>query len=101
MFENVFRGSARYWAWLGILGAIILIGAPTICMGRTLPLLTKGLSRSIHQATEEHAWLYGINTVGACIGTLAAGFFLIPADADCNNARIFVVSSAVAAVEWV
>jgi hypothetical protein len=29
------------------------------------------------------------------------GFFLIPADADCNNARIFVVSSAVAAVEWV
>jgi hypothetical protein len=28
------------------------------------------------------------------------GFFLIPADPDGNNARVFVVSSAVASVEW-
>jgi hypothetical protein len=29
------------------------------------------------------------------------GFFLIPADAACNNARIFVVRQAVRSIEWV
>jgi Family of unknown function (DUF6982) len=29
------------------------------------------------------------------------GFFLIPADAACNNARMFVVRQAVRSIEWV
>jgi hypothetical protein len=29
------------------------------------------------------------------------GFFLIPADAACNNARVFVVRQAVRSIEWV
>ena len=29
------------------------------------------------------------------------GFFLIPADAGCNNARVFVVRQAVRSIEWV
>jgi hypothetical protein len=29
------------------------------------------------------------------------GFFMIPADADCNNARVYVFKSAVVGVEWV
>jgi spermidine synthase len=54
------------------------MGVPTICMGGTIPFLTRGISQNIEEATSVHARVYGINTAGAFIGTLAAGFFLIP-----------------------
>ena len=31
----------------------------------------------------------------------AAGFFLVPADAESNNERVFVVNAAVTEIEWV
>ena len=31
----------------------------------------------------------------------AAGFFLIPADAESNNERVFVVNAAVTSIDWV
>ena len=61
----------------GILLTIILIGPPTICMGGTVPILTRGLSRNLGEATRVHAFVYALNTAGAFVGTLAAGFWLI------------------------
>jgi len=62
----------------GLFCSGLLMGIPTICMGGTIPFLTRGISQSIEEATAVHARVYGINTAGAFIGTLAAGFFLIP-----------------------
>jgi spermidine synthase len=52
---------------------------PTFMMGATLPLLTKALVRRDAQFGARLSWLYGSNTLGAVIGTLGAGFVLIPA----------------------
>ncbi|MCP4674150.1 MAG: hypothetical protein GY854_01240 [Deltaproteobacteria bacterium] len=62
----------------GVLCTFALIGIPTICMGATVPILTRGISTSLGESTVVHARVYGINTFGAFVGTLAAGFFLIP-----------------------
>src|SRR5512139_767166 len=62
----------------GLLCSGLLMGVPTICMGGTIPFLTRGISQSVEEATGVHAKIYGINTAGAFMGTLIAGFFLIP-----------------------
>lgn len=63
--------------WQGALASVLLIGVPTVCMGATVPLLTRALSRNLARATAVHARIYAFNTAGALVGTLAAGFALV------------------------
>jgi len=57
---------------------ILLIGPASVMMGGTIPILTQALARSLEDATRFHAFVYAFNTVGAFVGALAAGFYLIP-----------------------
>jgi spermidine synthase len=55
-----------------------VLALPTFLMGATLPLL---IQFSVHRQAElgsQLAWLYGVNTLGAAAGAIAAGFLLIP-----------------------
>ncbi len=61
----------------GTVCAVLLIGVPTFCMGGTVPLLTRALTRLLEHATRTHALVYAINTAGAVAGALVTGFFLI------------------------
>jgi spermidine synthase len=63
---------------LDVILTALLIGPPTIMMGATIPILTQGLARGLHDATRFHAFVYGFNTAGAFAGALAAGFWLVP-----------------------
>lgn len=58
--------------------AALLIGPPAVLMGATIPILTQALSRSLDDATRFHAFVYGLNTLGAFVGALAAGFYVVP-----------------------
>lgn len=85
LFRAVDTLTARWsfappWAlgFQGSLTAFALIGLPTLCMGGTVPLLTRGLSASIEESTTIHARVYAVNTLGAFLGALAAGFVLVP-----------------------
>jgi spermidine synthase len=51
---------------------------PTFFMGGTLPILVSLLVRQEGELGERLAGLYAINTIGAVIGALAAGFVLLP-----------------------
>ena len=50
---------------------------PTFCMGITLPLLSKALTRYLDEASFKIAWLYALNTLGAGLGALVAALVLI------------------------
>ncbi|TDR17456.1 spermine/spermidine synthase [Marinicella litoralis] len=63
--------------WMDLLITVLLIGPPAVLMGVTLPFLTQGLSQGFQSASLTHARIYAINTIGAFLGTLLAGFFLI------------------------
>ncbi len=53
--------------------ALIMVGPIVVLMGATFPLLLR------HLDVASTGLVYGINTVGAVIGTIAAGFLLLPA----------------------
>lgn len=62
--------------------AFLLILTPTACMGATLPLLARhaeGSGNGERSDVSAIGLLYGINTLGAVLGTLTTAFFILPA----------------------
>jgi spermidine synthase len=57
--------------------AVLALAPATIMMGATLPALSRHLVRDHRELGTEFGSLYTMNTVGAVIGTLAAGVVLI------------------------
>lgn len=59
--------------------AFLLMLIPTTLMGGTLPVLSEALLRRHADFSRRLGWLYGVNTLGAVTGVMAAGFLLVPA----------------------
>src|SRR5439155_10591560 len=59
--------------------AVSVLIVPTVMMGATLPLVIKSSELSGGALGSHVAVLYGSNTAGAIVGTLAAGLYFIPA----------------------
>jgi spermidine synthase len=57
--------------------AFVALAPVTILMGMSLPVLTRHLVRENPDVGERIARLYGLNTLGAVIGSLASGYVLI------------------------
>jgi spermidine synthase len=62
-----------------LLVAFLVLALPTGFMGATLPLLTRYAVRRDAEVGPRVALLYATNTAGAVLGTLVAGFVLLPA----------------------
>ena len=70
-----------HFALLTVLKATILFGfmlLPTVCLGATFPLVGKIYTQSLSRVGRSIGFAYSINTVGAVLGSLCAGFLLIP-----------------------
>jgi len=50
---------------------------PTLMMGLSLPLLARALTDDVETAAVEIGLLYGLNTLGAAIGTFLAGWVIL------------------------
>ena len=57
----------------------LLLLVPTTCMGATLPLLGRFVTTRLGSAGDRIGLMYGVNTAGAVVGILIAGFWLLPA----------------------
>lgn len=80
-------GFFTFSLWRFVLSCLMLL-VPTTLMGATLPVLSAALVRYGSTAVTR---LYACNLVGAILGTLAAGFLLLPA----LGVRITIVIAAV------
>jgi spermidine synthase len=58
--------------------AFSLILIPTTLMGATMPIILKAYSRDYKKMGRDVGRLYSVNNIGAVLGTIAAGFLLIP-----------------------
>ena len=56
----------------------VILFVPTACMGATLPLLTRHAVHRSDQIGRRVGLLYAMNTFGAVVGTIVAGFVLLP-----------------------
>jgi len=57
-------------------GAVLL--PPTLCMGATLPVLSRLIARTDGTPGAFVGFLYGANTIGAMLGAWSTGFVLMP-----------------------
>jgi spermidine synthase len=55
----------------------VLLLLPVMMMGATLPVLSRFFVRQLNHLGRHVGVLYGINTIGAAVGVLFAGFFII------------------------
>ena len=58
--------------------ATLAMLVPTFMMGGTLPLFCRQFVVARDRMAGSIGFLYGVNTLGAALGTAAAGFYLIP-----------------------
>ena len=66
------------WFIWDLLVCTVLILPPTFLMGATIPMLTCCLPNSSGEVDNLHAKIYGLNTLGAFLGCLLGGLWLIP-----------------------
>lgn len=60
----------------GMSFAVLIV--PTLLMGATMPIVIRAVTSRSDDLGTRVGWLYGSNTAGAIVGTLAAGLYLIP-----------------------
>ena len=83
LIGEVYRGiyptlesSPQLLALVRLVLALLALAPATVLMGATLPILTRHLTRDAHLSLA-FGRLYAANTIGAILGTLAAGLVLI------------------------
>lgn len=64
--------------FLKLIISLLTLLFPTILMGGTLPILVRFISERIEEAGPNVATLYFLNSFGAVVGSLLAGFSFIP-----------------------
>jgi predicted membrane-bound spermidine synthase len=97
-------GAAAGFAFDVALSACLVL-PPAVLMGGTIPMLTQALSRTLADATRLHALVYASNTLGAFAGSLAAGYWLLPALGLVGTLRAMALvnlaaGAALAVVGW-
>jgi len=73
--------------------SVLLLTPPAVLMGGTLPAAVAALREKSGRTI---GWLYSANTLGAVGGTVAAGFFLIPAFGLADSMRCAALFSGAA-----
>lgn len=88
----VFRSTTPLFAWvygmstespllflaIRFLITFTMMVLPVLFMGMTLPAVVGSLAQKGGESSSLAGRLYGVNTIGALVGTLLAGFFFIP-----------------------
>jgi spermidine synthase len=80
LFRLVYEATDPSTAFL-IRFAVVMVFLilPTTLMGMTVPIVVGAFGRRHREYAFDGGVLYGVNTLGAVVGTFAAGFVLIPA----------------------
>ena len=76
-FYNRLFESFLYYNALTLICCSFVILIPAVCMGATLPVLSRFFIVNLSHVGTRLGRLYGLNTLGAACGALLCGFFLI------------------------
>ena len=82
LYVLIHRNVTSEFYTLSLIRFVLTFGVlliPSTLMGGTLPVLTRFFVKRLEQLGTNIGILYALNTFGAVIGTVAAGFFLIEA----------------------
>jgi spermidine synthase len=77
VWQRIHPGAFSFAIARFLLAAIVLL-IPTALMGATLPMIVAAIRRYGVTAPRTISRLYGLNLIGAIVGTLGGGFVLLP-----------------------
>ena len=83
-------GFLNFSVWRFVLSCLLLL-VPTTLMGATLPVLSAALLNSSTHTFNSVTRLYACNLAGAILGTVAAGFVLLPIKPGFNQQTLLRV----------
>ncbi|RJQ49024.1 MAG: spermidine synthase [Nitrospiraceae bacterium] len=69
--------SPPYLSFIRVAFSVVALILPTTLMGGTLPVLSRLVAGQAGSLGRHLSFLYGINTLGAVVGTIGAGFVLL------------------------
>ncbi|GAB4333606.1 MAG: hypothetical protein Kow0099_05450 [Candidatus Abyssubacteria bacterium] len=72
---------------------VAIVLPPTLLMGATFPVAVRVYARSLGRLGKQTGTLYAVNTIGAVVGSFAAGFVLIPLLGSKNSLMLLVLLS--------
>jgi spermidine synthase len=83
LFSPVLRatynnGAGAMFPLIRILSCIVMVMVPALALGATFPMAIRWFARASSEPAKESSRLYFVNTVGAAVGSMLAGFVLIP-----------------------
>jgi spermidine synthase len=79
-----------------ILSSLVLLFVPSAALGATYPVAVQWYLSSQTNIGRAGGALYAVNTAGAVLGALAAGFFLIPAVGVSGTIRVGLLATTTA-----
>jgi spermidine synthase len=86
------------FASVRLIACLILFSIPSLAIGATFPMAVRWFVRRPQAVGQLAGGLYAINTIGAALGSLAAGFILLPAVGLFNTVLIGISASILAAL---
>ena len=91
--HRLLAGSYTAFSLVQFLVVLVVLLVPTTFMGGTLPILTQALMRGEQPIARTVGMLYSVNTFGAVLGVVAAGYWLLPALGNRATVALAVVST--------
>ena len=85
-----------------VLSCLVMVFVPALALGATFPIAIRWYARDEASPARQSSALYFVNTVGAAVGSLLAGFVLIPAVGIAGTTRAGMAASLGAAIAvWI
>ena len=81
-----------------LLLAALVLGAPTLLMGGTLPAAARAVEWNDDAGRRRVALLYGVNTLGAVTGTLLSTFFMLEVFGNLRTLYVAVLLNALVGI---
>jgi spermidine synthase len=94
-------GAGALFPLIRIVSCIFMVMVPALALGATFPMAIRWFARGSGEPARESSRLYFVNTAGAAVGSLLAGFVLIPSigmQATINVAMAASVSAALCVI---
>jgi spermidine synthase len=104
LLERAYQNGAPGVTFVGLrlLACVVMIFVPATALGATFPAAAQWFAASAARPARDGAWLYALNTAGAAVGAILAGFILIPAIGLKATLWVAMASTAVAAcAAWI
>src|SRR4030095_14221332 len=78
MLRWAYNDNASLYPVIRIASCIVMVMLPALALGATFPMAIRWFARGSAEPTRQSSALYFVNTIGATVGSILAGFVLIP-----------------------